>query len=71
MHTQVVKNGVEIGRVFAGSEVARWPQMGSVTIVTYLEKEDLVYSKQMSVHVPGRSGHYHGGLYCSFSGAKI
>ena len=43
--------------------------MGSVTIVTYLEKGDVVYSKQMSV--PGRTGHYAGALYCSFSGAKI
>ena len=67
VHTQLVKNGVEIGRVFAGSEVAHWPQMGSVTIVTYLEKGDVVYSKQMS----GLTGSLHGAMYCSFSGAKI
>ena len=67
MHTQLVKNGNEIGRTFAGSDAANWAQMGSVTIVTQLEKGDEVYAKQMA----GMTGDLHGDLYCSFSGVKI
>ena len=63
----LVKNGIDIGRVFAGSDVASWSQMGSVTIVTYLEKGDEVFSKQMT----GYTGDLNGDLFCSFSGVKI
>ena len=65
VHTQLVKNG--IGRVFAGSDAANWAQMGSVTVVTNLEKGDEVYSKQMA----GVTGDLYGELYCSFSGVKM
>ena len=67
MHTLLLKNGNEIGRTFAGSDASNWGQMGSVTIVTQLDKGDEVYAKQMA----GRTGDLHGELYCSFSGVKI
>ena len=67
MHTLLLKNGSELGRTFAGSDASNWGQMGSVTIVTQLEKGDTVYAKQMN----GPIGDLHGDFYCSFSGVKI
>ena len=65
VYTHLIKNGIEIGRIFAGSDASNWGQMGSVTIVTYLEKGEEVYLKEIG------TGYLHGNLYCSFSGAKI
>ena len=67
VHTLLVKNEIEIGRVFAGSDIAKWTSLGSVTVVTQLEKGDEVYAKQMD----GTTGILYGGLYCSFTGVKL
>lgn len=65
VHTLLVKNGTEIGRIFA--DAVHYGQMGTITVVTHLEKGAEVYAKQM----PGITGNMHGGHYCSFSGVLI
>lgn len=66
-HIQLMKNDVELGRIFAGSEIATWVQTGAVTIATHLTEGDEVYTREF----PDHTGHLHGNNYCSFSGVLL
>ena len=66
-HIQLMRNEVEIGRIYAGDTVAASGQMGTVTVNTQLTKGDEVYAREM----PSLSGHVHGDSYCSFSGVLL
>lgn len=64
---QLIKNGNEIGRAFGGSDATNQSQTGSVTKLTYLEKNDEVYVKEL----PGYTGYLCGNGWTSFSGGLI
>ena len=66
-HIQLMRNEVEIGRIFAGDVAAAYGQMGTVTVNTQLTKGDEVYAREM----PSLTGHVHGDSYCSFSGVLL
>ena len=53
--------------MFAGSDVAGWPQSGSCTVTTHLAEGDEVYAREF----PGHTGHLHGDSFCSFSGVLL
>ena len=63
-HIQLMKNEVEIGRIFAGDVVAQYGQMGTVTVNTKLAEGDEVYAREM----PSNTGYIRGSSYCSFTG---
>ena len=65
-HIQLMRNEVEIGRIFTG-DVAVYGQMGTVTVNTQLTKGDEVYAREKL----SRTGHVHGDSYCSFSGVLL
>ena len=62
-----MKNNEEIGRVFAGSDVASWAQSGSCTVTVKLVEGDEVYAREF----PGHTGHLHGSSFYSFSGVLL
>lgn len=66
-HIKLMKNRIEIGRLFGGSDAGSWSQMGDVIILTHLEKDYEVYARQ----VPLFTGRLHVDFSCSFSGAPI
>ena len=66
-HIQLMKNGNELGKAFAGSDVANWGQTGTVTVTTYLKIGDEVFAREFADH----TGNIHGYAYCSFSWALL
>lgn len=66
-HIQLMKNDTELGRAFAGSEVANWAQTGAIAIAEHLTEGDEVYTREF----PGLTGHLLGENYCSFSGILL
>ena len=67
MHPVLFKNGIEIGRTFAGTHASDWPTCGSISKLTYLDENDQVYVKELS----GYSGNVYGLSFTSFAGGLL
>lgn len=67
VHPILFKNGIEIGRTFAGTEASEWPASGSIAKLVYLEENDQVYVKQLS----GRTANVYGKSFSSFAGGLL
>ena len=66
-HIQLMKGETELGRVFAGDIVARYGQMGTITVNTRLAKGDEVFARELA----GNTGYVHGDNYSSFTGVLL
>ena len=69
VHPVLIKNGVEIGRTFAGTHASEWPASGSVSKLTYLETNDQVYVKEIGLS--GYVANVYGNSFTSFSGGLL
>ena len=67
VHPVLIKNGVEIGRIFAGTYASEWPASCSISKLTYLETNDQVYVKELSGYV----ANVYGNSFTSFSGGLL
>ncbi|KAL3885495.1 hypothetical protein ACJMK2_025548 [Sinanodonta woodiana] len=65
VHCQVMKDDIEIGRVYEGETQANRHKSGSVTVVTVLDKDQEVYV--MGYHVISVET-IHGNLFKTFTG---
>ena len=62
-----MKGENELGRVFAGDIVARYGQMGTITVNTRLAKGDEVFARELV----SKTGYVHGANYSSFTGVLL
>ena len=62
-----MKGETELGRLFAGDTVARYGQIGTITVNTRLAKGDEVFAREMA----GNTGYVHGDRYSSFTGVLL
>ena len=68
-HPVLFKNGVEIGRTFAGSNASDCPECGSFSRLTYLNKGDQVYVKE--IEAKGYIANVYGNGFTSFAGGLV
>ena len=66
-HIQLMKGETELGRLYAGDIVARYGQMGTITVNTRLAKGDEVFARELA----GQTGYVHGDNYSSFTGVLL
>ena len=69
VHPVLFKNGIEIGRTFAGSNASDWLACGSISKMTYLEKDDHVYVKE--INLSGYTANMYGNAFTSFAGGLV